>query len=72
MRHVLDEGIRARKEESFVAVVTPSDEVRRTAVVAMHLKDLCVPIGFTHMMTLDDQPVTNHRPHDPAPPSDQL
>jgi hypothetical protein len=65
---VLDEGIRTRKEESFVAVVTPPDAVGRTAVVTMHLEDLCVPIGLTHVMTLDDQSVTDLRLHDPAPP----
>jgi hypothetical protein len=64
MREMVDRRVGTREEEALVSVVGPPDEVRRAAVVSVDLDDLRVAIGFTHVVTLDDQPVADVRLHD--------
>jgi hypothetical protein len=67
MRQVLHQRVRAREEEAFVPVVVPTDEVRGRTVVALHLEDLGLAIGFADVVALDDQLVADLRLHDRAP-----
>ena len=65
VRNALDRCIGPRKEQSLVAVVGPADEVRRTAVFAVHFEDLGVPLadhyrhlvahGFLHLIGYDHE-----------------
>ena len=61
---VLDDGVAAREEQPLVSVVVPPHEERRTPILAVHLQDLGVTVRLTHVMALDDQPVSDVRSHD--------
>src|SRR4051812_37833424 len=61
---VRHDGIRAREEESFVLAVLPAHDIRRSAVVASHLKDHAVAIVLSQVMALDDDLVALVRLHD--------
>jgi hypothetical protein len=63
---VLDVGVRAGIEAAHVPVVLPSNDVRRRAVGAEHLKDLAVALGFAGVVGADDDSVAGSRAEDRA------
>jgi hypothetical protein len=56
---VLNRGVARRKEQALVAVIPPANEIRRVTGRAPHLDDLTVSIGFTDVMALDDDAVSD-------------
>lgn len=69
-REVLDRDIRAGKEEALMAVVSPTDQIRRLTVGPVHLQDLRISIGFAHHMALHDESVSDTRIHVQRPFAD--
>jgi hypothetical protein len=64
---VLDCGVRAREEERLVPGISPADHVRRTTIWSVDLEHEGISIGFTDMMTLHDEAITNCCFHEPPP-----
>jgi hypothetical protein len=58
----LDDCVRAREDQSFVAVGVPH-EVRRLPISPTHLDDLCDVFVHAHGSAVNVQPVTNSRAH---------
>jgi hypothetical protein len=60
---VLNQGVRARKEQPFVSVLVPPHEPGRTAVLTVNLQDLGVAVVVADVVSLDDQTVANGCTH---------
>lgn len=57
MLEVLHVRVRAGIEPAYVAVLLPPHYEGRRAIVAEHLEDLAVVLGFTGVVGADDQAV---------------
>ena len=69
MDEVLDARVRSREEQALVAVVAPTNEPWRTAVLAPNLQDLRISITLTNVMALDDESIANCCAHREPPSS---
>ena len=58
---VLDPCVRSGKEQRFVPVVVPADDIRRTSVCSLDLEDLAIPVGFADVVALDHDSITHAR-----------
>jgi hypothetical protein len=54
---VLDDCVGSGKDQSFVPIVQPPNEVWRLAVLSTSLEDLGISLGLTDAMALDHQSV---------------
>lgn len=70
-REVLDHDIRAGKEEALMAVVGPTDQIRRLTLVTVHLQDLRISIGFAYHVALHDESVSDTCIHVQRPFTDE-
>jgi hypothetical protein len=57
-----DNGVAAREDPTLMAVVGPADQVGRSAMLT-DFKDLAVTVGFTYVMTSNDQSIALLRVH---------
>jgi hypothetical protein len=56
---VLDDRIGSGEEQTLVPVVVPTHDIRRRAVTPVDLEDLRVAVGFSDVVALDHDPVTD-------------
>jgi hypothetical protein len=60
---VLDDGIAAWEEESFMTIIRPANQIRRLTFGAVNLEDLAIPVGVPYVMAFDNDSVSGLRPH---------
>jgi hypothetical protein len=66
LRRVLDVlhgGVGAREEQRLVPAVTPTDDVRRTAVDAPHFEHFAITVRVSDAMSPDHDAITHARVH---------
>lgn len=66
---MMERGIRTREEESFMTVVLPAHDIRRSTIRSVHLDHLAVPVGLAKTMPLDHDPVSDACLHHTLPGS---
>jgi HSP20 family protein len=55
--------VRTRKEEGLASVVSPPDDVRRLSISVAELEHFALPVGLTHPMPTDHDPISHLRVH---------
>jgi len=56
---MFDPGVAARKQQSFVLVVRPSDQIRRLSVLTPYLENEGTALHLAHSMALDHQSIAD-------------
>lgn len=64
MVEVVDMGVISWIEQRFVAVVVPTDEIRRTTIWSTDFEYFAVPDGLPYVVSADDDPISRTGVHD--------